>query len=330
MNPSSPASVVIVFTRYPEPGFVKTRLIPALGAEAACRISRRLAEQTLEHLRVLRRRLPVAVEVHFAGGNETAMAQWLGREWKYLPQVEGDLGRRMNQALIGAFHRGGHPVLLIGTDCPALTAHLLQKAMDLLENHDLVLGPAQDGGYYLIGMKAPQPALFPPDLPWGTDQVLEETLRAADRQGLQAALLETLPDIDRPEDLSAAALDLDPPYSSAGPELSIIIPTLNEGAAIGRTLETIVQTGEREIIVADGGSADGTCTRARFFGARVVRTSPGRGRQMNRGAAEARGKILLFLHADTLLPREFADHLRETLARPGWPRGPSAWRSNRV
>ncbi len=317
MNYSSLVGIVIVFTRYPEAGFVKTRLIPALGAEEACRISRRLAEKTLAHVRVLQRRLSVAVEVHFAGGNENAMSQWLGREWKYFPQVEGDLGRRMNQALIGAFHRGGKPVFLIGTDCPDLTAHLLQKAMELLEDNDLVLGPAQDGGYYLIGMKAPQPGLFPPDMPWGTDRVLAETLREAERLGLQVTLLETLRDIDRPEDLSAFAPDPDPSRHLADPEISIIIPTLNEGPAIGRTLGSIGRGSTLEIIVADGGSTDDTCTQALCFDARIVHAPQGRGCQMNCGAAEARGKLLLFLHADTLLPPGFADHIRNALACPG-------------
>jgi uncharacterized protein len=317
MNPSSPASVVILFTRYPEPGFVKTRLIPALGAEEASRIHRRLTEKTLAHVRLLQRRLPVAVEIHFAGGNETAMSQWLGREWKYFPQGEGDLGRRMDQALIGAFHRRGKPVFLIGSDCPDLTANLLQKAIELLEENDLVLGPAQDGGYYLLGMKAPQPGLFPPEMPWGTDRVLAETLQEVERLGLQVALLETLRDIDRPEDLTALAPDPDPSRHPADPEISIIIPTLNEGPAIGRTLGAIGRSSTLEIIVADGGSTDGTCTQAHLFGARVVHAPQGRGRQMNRGAAQARGKLLLFLHADTLLPPGFADHIRSALACPG-------------
>lgn len=317
MNQSSPASVVIVFTRYPEPGCVKTRLIPTLGPEGACGLHRRLTEKTLEQVRILQGRPGLMAEVHFAGGNETAMTEWLGTDWQFVPQAEGDLGRRMYQALIGAFHRGGKPVFLIGTDCPELTANLLQEALDLLEDKDLVLGPAQDGGYYLIGMQDPQPGLFPPDMPWGTDRVLEETLQAADRQGLRVSLLETLRDIDRPEDLSAFAPDPGPPRHLADPEISIIIPTLNEGPAIGRTLGAIGPSSTLEIILADGGSTDDTCTQAPFFDARVVQAPQGRGRQMNRGAAQARGKLLLFLHADTLLPPGFADYIRSALARPG-------------
>jgi hypothetical protein len=310
-------ALIIVFTRYPEPGLVKTRLIPSLGPEGACGLHRRLTEKTLEQVRMLQGRLGLRAEVHFAGGNKTAMREWLGTGWPYVAQAEGDLGRRMHQALLGAFHQAHTRVLLIGTDCPGLTPRLLQEALERLAENDLVLGPARDGGYYLIGLNAPQPGLFPPDMPWGTDRVLRETLEAAARQGLQVALLETLGDIDRPEDLAGLPPDSEKAGAPAVPEISIIIPTLNEGAAIGPTLAGIGRSAEWEIIVADGGSTDDTCNRARFFGARVVHTPPGRGRQMNRGAAEAGGKFFLFLHADTLLPLCFAGQVRGTLARPG-------------
>jgi uncharacterized protein len=317
MNSPVHPGLIIAFTRYPEPGSVKTRLIPVLGPDEACRIHRRLTENTMKQVRILQSRMALGVEIHFAGGNETAMLNWLGADWRYVPQAEGDLGRRMNQALTRAFHQGILRVLLIGTDCPELNARALQEALRRLGGNDLVLGPAQDGGYYLIGMKAPQPGLFPPDMPWGTDRVLAETLRAADRQGLQVSLLETLRDIDRPEDLCGLALNLDRSRYAPDPEISIIIPTLNEGPAIGRTLGAIGRGSTLEIIVADGGSTDDTRTQAHFFDARIVHAPQGRGRQMNRGAAEARGKLLLFLHADTLLPLGFADHIRSALARPG-------------
>jgi hypothetical protein len=207
--------------------------------------------------------------------------------------------------------------LLIGTDCPELTPRLLQEALERLAENDLVLGPARDGGYYLIGLKAPQPGLFPPDMPWGTDRVLNKTLEAAARQGLQVALLETLGDIDRPEDLAGLTPDPEKAGADVVPEISIIIPTLNEGAAIGPTLNSIGRSAGWEIIVADGGSRDDTCRLAHSFGATVVHTPPGRGRQMNGGAAEAGGKFFLFLHADTLLPLCFVGQVRGTLARPG-------------
>jgi rSAM/selenodomain-associated transferase 2 len=126
-----------------------------------------------------------------------------------------------------------------------------------------------------------------------------------------------LDDIDRPEDLSILNPAEDQPQSPATPELSIIIPTLNEGPAISRTLGAIGRNPAIEVIVTDGGSSDDTCAQAKAWGAGIVHAPPGRARQMNRGAAEARGDFLLFLHADTILPPDFAAQIRNSLARPG-------------
>ncbi len=91
-------------------------------------------------------------------------------------------------------------MVLIGSDCPEITAQILSSAFSQLTDYDLVLGPARDGGYYLIGLTAPYPELFQ-DLPWGTAAVLANTQTRAAQLGLKTALLEPLTDIDRPEDL---------------------------------------------------------------------------------------------------------------------------------
>ena len=318
INPGVESGVVIVFTRYPEPGVTKTRLIPALGPTEACRVHRLLAEKTMGELRGLRRRLPLSVEVHFSGGDVATMAAWLGAEWDYFPQGEGDLGSRLKQAAAAAFRKGKKRVILIGTDCLELNGLHLQSAFESLDDHDLVIGPARDGGYYLLGLKDPHPELFHPEMPWGSDQVLPETLKTAERIGLKPWLLEPLADVDRPEDLSGMG-DLDPLWRSApdSPEISIIIPTLNEGPALSRTLNRIGRPADQEIIVVDGGSRDDTCSLAASLGARVLHSPPGRAVQMNRGADQAVGDLFLFLHADTLLPSGYTDYIRETLARPG-------------
>lgn len=191
---------LIVFTRYPEAGKTKIRLIPALGPEGAAELHRQMTEHTLKQVKQLKRQRPLSLEVRYTGGSRHLVQQWLGRNISCRPQGGGSLGERMRQAFQQAFQAGMERVLIIGTDCPSLGAGLIQQAFVALEDSDLVLGPAEDGGYYLIGLKKPIPQLFD-KIPWGTDKVRKETLRIAEGIGLQTRLLEPLRDIDRPQDL---------------------------------------------------------------------------------------------------------------------------------
>jgi rSAM/selenodomain-associated transferase 1 len=141
------------------------------------------------------------VEVHFAGGNEQLMQEWLGSSLVYRRQSEGDLGDRMASAFQASFAAGMTAGVLIGSDCPDLNASLMAEAFQLLRQHDLVLGPALDGGYYLIGLRRLIPELFT-GIPWSTAEVLQQTITIAKRLGLAVAKLPLLSDVDRPEDLS--------------------------------------------------------------------------------------------------------------------------------
>lgn len=192
---------LILFTRYPEPGKTKTRLIPALGAEGAATLQRQMTEQKLAEVNQLQAFYPLSVEVHFAGGNEQLMQEWLGSSLVYRRQREGDIGDRMASAFQLSFAAGMNAVVVIGTDCPDLNAPLMAEAFQLLRQHDLVLGPALDGGYYLIGLRRLIPELFT-GIPWSTAEVLQQTLSIAKRLGLTVAKLPLLSDVDRPEDLS--------------------------------------------------------------------------------------------------------------------------------
>lgn len=192
--------ILIIFSRYPEAGRSKTRLIPALGASGAARLHEDMTRHTLTTAVELARNYPVRVEVHFAGGDEGLMRQVFGGDFPYLPQVAGDLGKKMRTALQGALKQGLNRAVVIGTDCPDLTASRLRQAFEALETRELVLGPAPDGGYYLIGCRRVWPELFA-DIPWGTEQVWSRTLAAARGAGLSPYVLEPLPDVDRPEDL---------------------------------------------------------------------------------------------------------------------------------
>jgi len=197
---------LIIFTRYPEPGKTKTRLIPLLGAEGAARFQRQMTEQTLAQVKELKAFRPLSVEVHFAGGNQQLMQDWLGSDIIYRQQSQGDLGRRMALAFKESFSAGMTGVVIIGTDCPDLNAQLMVKAFHALEQNDLVLGPALDGGYYLIGQRRLIPELFT-GISWSTAEVLEQTISIAERLDLAIAFLPLLNDIDRPEDLIGQTVD---------------------------------------------------------------------------------------------------------------------------
>ena len=308
---------LIVFARYPEAGKTKTRLIPALGSDGAAEIQRLMAGHVLNQCRTLRKHRPLLIDVQYDGGNRDLMETWLGREFSYTPQDKGDLGSRMFGAFSRAFRSGAHRIVLVGTDCPGITEEVLQSAFEGLGDADVVLGPTHDGGYYLISLHRPVRDLFVA-MPWGTDKVLGKTKEAAERLGLSVRLLKRLTDVDRPEDLSVweeIQRKSDAPPLSPG--ISVVIPTLNEAANIAETLASVQAASNVEVIVVDGGSSDETVEIARSHGAKILETSGGRARQMNLGAAAARGEVLLFLHGDTRLPQDYDKAIHHALNRPG-------------
>lgn len=191
---------VVVFARYPVPGKTKTRLIPRLGEGGAAALQDAMTRHTLVQVAGIVRTRGVETEVCFTGGDSSEMAKTFGREWTYAPQGDGDLGQRMHHAIRRAFARGSQRVLVIGTDCPGITAASLQIAFDALRDHDLVVGPAADGGFYLIGLRQPFAGLFA-GIAWGTNAVLSQLLASASRLRLSVSYLATLHDVDRPEDL---------------------------------------------------------------------------------------------------------------------------------
>jgi len=249
---------------------------------------------------------PVEVVVCFEGGTERRMGRWLGTGLTLVRQVPGDLGERMAAAFEHAFRSGAERVLLFGTDVPEAGEGHLREAFDALADRDLVVGPTVDGGYWLIGMKRPLD-LFG-GIAWGTGQVFERTMARALEKGLSVHRLPALTDMDRMMDVERRL----PQWSKGRPYLSVIIPTLNEAHHVGTAVRS-ARGPEVEIIVADGGSRDNTEAVARGAGALVMKSPTGRALQQNRGAARARGKVLLFLHADTALPGDYAAQVFETL-----------------
>lgn len=182
---------LLLFARFPTPGVCKTRLIPALGAEGAAALHRHLTERTVATLRQSGCRVTLA----YTGAEEAAFAAWLGPDVALVEQVAGDLTAKLMACLDPA------PVIFFGADTPDLELRHIEQAIAALQTHDVVIGPADDGGYYLIGMRAPLPQLLT-DMPWSTDRVLPETLARLGQMGIEPVLLETLADCDRPEDLA--------------------------------------------------------------------------------------------------------------------------------
>jgi rSAM/selenodomain-associated transferase 1 len=133
------------------------------------------------------------------------MSAWLGDDLVFRRQVDGDLGARMEAAFAHAFAAGARAVVIMGTDCPQLGSDRLAEAFAALAEAELVLGPALDGGYYLIGLTRPVPELFR-GVPWGTAEVCARTLDLASPLALKVAMLGPLADVDRPEDLELTRL----------------------------------------------------------------------------------------------------------------------------
>lgn len=192
------AAHLIIFTRYPVPGQTKTRLIPALGAMGAAALQRQLTEYTLRTVQTLK---DIDVSVYFSGGTGVQLQAWLGNDWIYQPQQGKDLGDRLIHAFQTSEQQGYDKTVVIGIDCPDITGEILEKAFYGLNATQVVLGPAVDGGYYLIGLRRNITALFT-QMPWGTAQVFRETQARCQRLNLSCALLPELQDIDYPEDLA--------------------------------------------------------------------------------------------------------------------------------
>ncbi|MFB6276068.1 MAG: TIGR04282 family arsenosugar biosynthesis glycosyltransferase [Halothece sp.] len=192
---------IIIFTRYPEPGKTKTRLISALGEQGAAQLQKKLTEYTIKEVS----QLEADIQVYFSGGNEALMQNWLGNTYQYYPQSNGDLGERLIAALEESFTPEIEKIVIIGIDCPELNADLINEAFEKLSSNDLVLGKAEDGGYYLIGLRHFLPELFQ-GIDWGTSVVLQQTIAIAETMGLAISYLPMLNDIDLPEDLETVTL----------------------------------------------------------------------------------------------------------------------------
>ena len=186
---------VLYFVKYPEPGKVKTRLAKSIGNEAAALAYRGLAESgfsTLKELSPSEFKITVMFD---PPEKEREVREWLAGASDYKPQNGNDLGERLTHAFKSAFGEDACAVAALGSDTLGLKKEMIEKAFDNLQYYDAVIGPAKDGGYYLIGCKEIYESLFE-NIPWSTPGVLKATLGWIREEGLSHSLLPELEDLD--------------------------------------------------------------------------------------------------------------------------------------
>lgn len=185
---------LIIFVRNPELGNVKTRLAATVGAESALEIYKELLQHTYE--------IALATDADRFVFYVDKIAQadlWETRGFVKRVQAMGDLGGKMKAAFNELFSEGYNNVVIIGSDCLELTTNMIHKAFELLEMNDVVIGPARDGGYYLLGLKKMVAPIFE-NKQWGTEHVYNDTIAGIENAGLSFATLPVLTDVDTEED----------------------------------------------------------------------------------------------------------------------------------
>ncbi len=197
MTPSTdPECEILIFAKYPERGRCKTRLARGVGEENALRIYRALLAHTLSIVRTTPFRKVLMVD---PPGHVHDAFEWAPGMDAYLPQSGGDLGARMWAAVESGLSRGAQKILLLGCDCPQISKESVTSSFDALNRYDVVLGPTDDGGYYLLGLKEGNPSLFR-DIPWSTEKVFEKTLNILKFQTLSYFVHNAFSDVDTLED----------------------------------------------------------------------------------------------------------------------------------
>jgi uncharacterized protein len=190
-----PNPQTVLFVRAPRRGTVKTRLARSLGDDATLDAYRTLLTVTCDAIRGL-----ANVELRVTPDDGLReLEPWRQTGWTTAPQGSGNLGERLASATQDHFHNGASSVVIIGSDCPEITAEDIRAAHHTLATSDVVLGPASDGGYWLIGLRRPTVGVFD-NIAWSTETVLQQTLERAASLGLSVTTLRQLDDIDTHED----------------------------------------------------------------------------------------------------------------------------------
>lgn len=198
-------NVLMVFIKYPEPGKVKTRLAEMLGTEAAARLYRFMAEDIIQRLKGCEQYSTI---IFFDPPDKAShIRNWLGDDQHYIQQSGQDLGKKLSNAFRAIFDSGARRAVVIGTDCLGITQDTVTKTLQYLNERDVVIGPAEDGGYYLLGLSSHTPEIFD-SIDWSTNKVFHQTVEKAKQLNLSYTVLEPLKDVDEPSDLPPALLHL--------------------------------------------------------------------------------------------------------------------------
>lgn len=210
-------NALVMFVKMPEAGRVKTRLQPELSPEQSLTLYTAMVEDLVRRLS----EGPWDLWIWFAPPEaEVALRGWLGAALRYAPQSGGDLGGRMTGAFAGCAARGYRRTVIVGSDLPELDASRVGEAFEALSRHDLVLGPSEDGGYYLIGRTGADPDLFA-GVAWSTASVFERTAANARQAGFTLAELAPARDIDTVAEVRDLWARLQGPH---GADLGAAIP----------------------------------------------------------------------------------------------------------
>ena len=329
-------NALIIFTREPESGKTKTRLMPYFSAEKCAELHRCMLRDISKEMKPVDADIIVA----YTGGSDGPefLRKIFGRNTVYIEQRGTDIGIRMQNAVSDALDLGYGKAVLIGTDIPELEAETIDTAFAMLDACDVVMGPTEDGGYYLIGMKEVRPEAFSIRI-YGVDTVFNETITAMEEAGINVGCVDEYSDIDVPEDIAGFRRRMRDDdfirrsytgrFLADNATVSVIIPVYNESSGIEDLLgQLLPYRNECEIIIVDGGSTDDTVNKAgkliaEYFnesGCRVSISESDKGRsiQMNSGALASNGDILFFLHCDSVLPKDFLKEIRRTMSASDW------------
>lgn len=186
-----------IFIKYPEPGRVKTRLAKDVGEERAAEIYKQLVEKAVFNTRPSGNEYSRVI-FYDPPDRRKDFERWFPGE-RFIQQRGSDIGHRMDHAIRDLLDKDAQKAVVTGADIPELTAVIIREAFTALDYADIVIGPAMDGGYYLIGMKTTHPELFE-NIPWGTENVLEESIARIQQSGWACSAVQTLTDIDTLED----------------------------------------------------------------------------------------------------------------------------------
>ena len=307
-----PRKALIVFLKYPEAGRVKTRLGREIGLEKAMNLYQKL----------LRRTLGIASDFKSSQDNQDDLDIFLffspperkaeltkgyPGPWEFTPQADGHLGERMGLAFRDLFCKGYEQIVLVGSDVADLTVSDMTEAFGLLKEKEVVLGPAKDGGFYLIGLVFPFEKIFQFDS-WSTSSIFKRTLQCLDNADLTVGTLSERKDIDQAEDLVYIK-----DQSLFTDQISIIIPFMGRVSRLASlidSLEAQLWPGD-EIIIVKGGSFSEKRIEDITPKTRLVPGPRGRGIQLSHGARLGEGKLFWFLHADVVPPTNFGYHIRK-------------------